>query len=176
MLAIALNFYSIPVAGPSLSFRAFGYNNSAWLGTAFLASFPIGLLVWPSLCKGFGYKFSFVVAIEAFNVASTYAATCKTAERLIALRLIAGAGAGGACGLFDVSPLYLIDHSVSIKPSVASDVWKDDIEGYSPAEGSRKIHDCFLGDLGRDCGCQPADGRSIGLVSPKDSLTSTLPH
>lgn len=105
MLAIALDFYSIPVAVPSLSFRGFGYNNSAWLSTAFLASFPIGLLVWPSLCKGFGYKFSFVVAIEAFNVASTYSATSKTVERLIALRLVAGAGAGGACGLFDVSLL-----------------------------------------------------------------------
>lgn len=107
MLAIALDFYSIPVAVPSLSFRGFGYNNSAWLGTAFLASFPIGLLAWPRLCKGFGYKFSFVLAIEAFNVASTYAATSKTAERLIVYRLVAGAGAGGACGLFDVSLLYL---------------------------------------------------------------------
>lgn len=165
MFAIALNFYSIPVAVPSLSFRVFGYNNSAWLGTAFLASFPIGLLVWPSLCKGFGYKFSFVVAIEAFNIASTYTATSKTAERLIALRLVAGAGAGGACGLFDVSPLSLA--TVSMRPIAASDVCTDDIEGYTPTGGCPKIHDCFLGNLGRDCGCQPADGRCTGRVSPK---------
>lgn len=110
MFAIALDFYSIPVAVPSPSFRVFGYNNSAWLGTAFLASFAIGLLVWPSLCKGFGYKFSFVVAIEAFNIASTYTASSKTAERLTALRLVAGAGAGGACGLFEVSSLNLFGH------------------------------------------------------------------
>lgn len=122
MLAIALNLYRIPVAISSLLFRGFGYNSSAWLGTAFLASFPIGLLVWPSLCKGFSYKDSFVLAIEVFNIASTYTATSKTAKRLVVLRMVAGAGAGGACGLFDVSPLYLLSHSVSIKASATSDV------------------------------------------------------
>ncbi|KAK7708757.1 hypothetical protein SLS63_013412 [Diaporthe eres] len=104
MLAIAVDVYSIPVAVPTLSSYNLGYLNSAWIGTAFLASFALGFLIWPRLCKGFGYKFSFVVAMEAFNIAAAHAPSSrtKTAENLIVMRAISGAGAGGAYGLFEM--------------------------------------------------------------------------
>lgn len=102
MLAIALEFYSIPTAIARLSPPDLGYTNSAWLGTAYLASFALGLFIWPRMCKGFGYKFSFVVAIEAFNLGSARAGNSKSASSLIAARIVTGAGAGGTYGLFDV--------------------------------------------------------------------------
>lgn len=161
MVAIALDFYTIPVAVPSLSSRSLGYTNSAWLGTAFLASFALGLLIWPRFCRGFGYKFSFVVAIDTFNLGTCFAATSKTPERLIALRLVAGAGAGGACGLFDVSPTCPVP-CVSLESGTESDFPPDDLEGNSPNEGGSKVPACFLGYLGSDCGRQSVDGRSLG--------------
>lgn len=104
MLAIVIDIFSIPVAVPTVSSDVLGYLNSACLGTAFLGSFALGFLIWPRLCRGFGYKFSFVVAIEAFNVAASKVPQSKTAGPLIAMRAISGAGAGGTYGLFDVSP------------------------------------------------------------------------
>lgn len=104
MLAVAIDIYSVPVAVPTLSPDVLGYFNSAWPGTAFLLSFALGLLIWPRLCRGFGYKFSFVVALEAFSFAASRAASSKTAKSLIAMRAVSGAGAGGTYGLFDVSP------------------------------------------------------------------------
>lgn len=104
MLAIAIDIYSIPVAVPALSYYTLGYLNSAWIGTAFLASFALGYLIWPRLCKGFGYKFSFAVAVEVYNLAATHAPSkTKGPGHLIAMRAISGAGAGGAYGLFEVS-------------------------------------------------------------------------
>lgn len=103
MLAIAIDIYSIPVAVPTLSHDVLGYFNSAWLGTAFLASFALGFLIWPRLRKGFAYKFSFAVAIEAFNIAASRVPSSKTPGSLIAMRAVSGAGAGATYGLFDVS-------------------------------------------------------------------------
>lgn len=103
MFAIAIDFYSVPNAVPWLSSGDLGYNNSAWLGTAFLVSFALGLLIWPRLCAGASYKLAFILAIQAFNLGSAWAWTAKTPERRIAWRILAGAGAGGVSGLFDVS-------------------------------------------------------------------------
>lgn len=103
MFAIALDFYSVPGAVPWISLGDLGYANSAWLGAPFLMSFALGLLIWPRLCAGFSYKLAFIVAIETFNYGSTWAATSHTAGRRIAYRIVAGAGAGGVSGLFDVS-------------------------------------------------------------------------
>lgn len=85
--AIALDFYSVPVAVPSLSSRGLGYANSAWLGTALLVSFALGLLVWPRLCKGLGYKFSFAVAMHTFNVGSSWAGISRTPGIRLAWRV-----------------------------------------------------------------------------------------
>lgn len=105
MLGIAIDVYTIPVAVPTLSAYNLGYLNSAWIGTAFFASFALGYLIWPRLCKGFAHKFSFVVAMETFNLAASHSppSSAKTAGRLIAMRAIAGAGAGGVYGIFEAS-------------------------------------------------------------------------
>lgn len=119
MFAIALDFYSVPVAVLSLSSRGLGYTNSAWLGTAFLMSFALGLLVWPRLCEGFSYKFSFCVAMHTFNVGSSWAGISRTPGIRLAWRVVAGAGAGGVYGLFDVSARGC---SLSARPSIMAKV------------------------------------------------------
>lgn len=107
MLAIAINFYSIPVAVSWLSSPNPGYVDSAWLGTAFLASFALGLLVWPRLSEALGYKLCFILAMYSFNFSNSFTGTSKKLWSLIAWRIVAGGGAGGVYGLFDVSVQHI---------------------------------------------------------------------
>lgn len=170
MLAVAIDTYSVPMAVPTLSPDVLGYFNSAWPGTAFLLSFALGLLIWPRLCRSFGYKFSFVVALEAFSFAASRAASAKTAGRLIAMRAVSGAGAGGTYGLFDVSPPSLFD--TWLRAYLAGDLtggFPDGLERHTSAKRSRKIYVYFPDDVGRSCGCQSAVGWNISRVSPEIS-------
>ncbi|KAJ0115724.1 MFS general substrate transporter [Diaporthe amygdali] len=102
MLAVAVDFYTIPIAVPWLSSGDLGYMNSVWLSTAFLVSFALGLLIWPRLFAGFSYKCGFFMAMGAFNIANGRAMVSKTTESMLRARLVQGVGAGGVCGLFDI--------------------------------------------------------------------------
>lgn len=104
MLAVAVDFYTIPIAVPWLSSGDLGYMNSVWLSTAFLVSFALGLLIWPRLFAGFSYKCGFFMAMGAFNIANGRAMVSKTTQSMLRARLVQGVGAGGVCGLFDVRP------------------------------------------------------------------------
>lgn len=153
MLGIAIDVFSIPVAVPSLSADILGYLNSAWLGTAFLASFGLGFLIWPRLCKGFTYKFSFAVAMVAFYLAGSYSPTygTKTAGRLITLRAVAGAGAGGAYGLFEMVLRDIVPPKDFNKyMSVSRMIWAAAAAGGPLASGA--LVDSNLGPLSYELG------------------------
>ncbi|KAG8167748.1 hypothetical protein KVR01_003437 [Diaporthe batatas] len=153
MFGIAIDVAVIPVAVPSLSSYNLGYLNSAWIGTAFLASFALGFLIWPRVCKGFAHKFSFAVAMEAFNLAAVHSppSSAQTVGRLIAMRAMAGAGAGGAYAIFEMVLRDIVPPKEFNKYMSASRmIWAVAAVGGPLASGA--LVDCGAGPLSYELG------------------------
>ncbi|PGH13506.1 hypothetical protein AJ79_03636 [Helicocarpus griseus UAMH5409] len=102
MFLTALDFNIIATAVPIISSEFQSYQNSSWLGTAYLVSFALVLPIYGKLSDVFGRRNLFVVATFIFILGSGLCGGAKDIDMLIASRVVQGLGGGGIYGLVNV--------------------------------------------------------------------------
>ncbi|KAI9803981.1 MAG: hypothetical protein M1833_000262 [Piccolia ochrophora] len=108
MLLTALDFNIVATAVPILSSEFNEYNNSSWLGTAFLISFALVLPIYSKLGDIFGRRNMFILGTMIFILGSGLCGGSKSMPMLIWSRVIQGIGGGGIYGLVNTTGLIML--------------------------------------------------------------------